>query len=48
MRFITHGSIFLWAEPLSSIAARMDGMRADKFLAREIMMTGATLATMFD
>lgn len=48
MRWMTHGSILAWVEQLSTRAGTMDGLRAENFMAREIMLTGVTLATMLD
>lgn len=48
MRWIKHGSILRCVENFSEWAGGIDGIRAENFVAREIMMVERTLATILD
>lgn len=48
MRWMKHGSILTWVENFTENAGGIDGIRAKNLVAREIMMTGKTLAKMLD
>lgn len=48
MRWMSHGSVLPWIEQLAAQAAETDGLKAEIFLAREIIPTGTTLDTLLD
>lgn len=46
--WMKHGYSLPWIEKLTEREGGLEGIRDEKFFAREIMMKGSTLATMFD